>query len=75
MTLTKITLTTRAGAEVELTIDEARELYAQLAEVFAPRLPPIVVERYPQPYWPVGPVWVSSVSGASVVSAPGLALN
>ena len=48
--LTKVMLTRRGGDEIELTIDEARDLYGQLSELFAPRLAPtvpIIIDRYP----------------------------
>lgn len=61
MKLTNITLVTKAGQTVELTINEARDLYEQLAELFGPKYTPstpIVIERdhwpWPgrwQPYW------------------------
>lgn len=57
LNVTKIVLTPRGGQDVTLTIDEARDLYNQLAELFAPKLAPqapIVIERevLPHPWWP-----------------------
>lgn len=65
--LTKIVLTPRGGEDVTLTIDEARDLYAQLAELFAPRLPmttPVIIDRYPPAWAPYQPFWVSSPGSA-----------
>jgi hypothetical protein len=63
--LTKIVLTPRGGRDVELTINEARDLYMQLAELFAPRLmptQPVVIDRYPPAWAPYQPFWISSPS-------------
>ena len=67
--VTRIMLTRRGGDEVELTIDEARDLYNQLAELFAPKLAPlapIVIERevLPQPWRLYYPHWISSPGSA-----------
>lgn len=65
--LTKVMLTRRDGDEIELTIDEARDLYGQLSELFAPRLAPtvpIIIERYPPAWVPYQPHWISSPSTA-----------
>lgn len=65
--LTKMMLTTRDGKEIALTMDEARDLYGQLAELFAPRLAPqapIIIDRYPPAWMPYQPYWISSPSSA-----------
>jgi len=65
--LTKVMLTRRGGDEIELTIDEARDLYGQLSELFAPRLAPtvpIIIDRYPPAWQPYQPYWISSPSSA-----------
>ena len=65
--LTKLVLTPSGGQDVELTMDEARDLYGQLAELFAPRLAPqtpIIIERYPPAWPPYAPHWISSQSAA-----------
>lgn len=65
--LTRMTLTTRDGKEIELSMEEARDLYGQLAELFAPRLAPtvpIVIDRYPPAWAPYQPYWISSPGAA-----------
>lgn len=63
--LTLLDLTTKEGANITLTLDEARDLHAQLAELFAPKAAPfapwpIVIERdrWPTPWAPYAPTWV-----------------
>ena len=63
--LSKLTLTTKEGPEVDLTVAEAKDLYEQLRQlfeqktVFVPSVP-IVIERDRWPYWrPYEPIWVS----------------
>lgn len=74
LNVTKIVLTPRGGQDVTLTIDEARDLYNQLAELFAPKLAPqapIVIERevLPHPWWPYYPSWVISHGSADCPQA------
>lgn len=64
--LSKLTLTTKEGTEVDLTVAEAKDLYEQLRQlfeqktVFVPSMP-IVIERNHWPYWrPYDPMWVTS---------------
>ena len=69
LNITKIVLTPSGGQDVALTIDEARDLYNQLAELFAPKLlqsAPVVIERHvwPAPWQPYRPTWLSSPSSA-----------
>lgn len=77
--ITKIELTTKDGKKVELSLDEAKDLYGQLDELFgvksAPYTPysPIIIDRTVRPYWELyRPVWkreaiyCSSKSGLSV---------
>lgn len=51
------------GQTVQLTLDEARDLHAQLAELFVSKVTtvPIVIERdrYPGPWTPYRPYWVT----------------
>jgi hypothetical protein len=62
--LTKIEMTTKDGKAVELTLDEARDLHAQLDELFGKKVEyipsqPIVIDRYryrPYRYWSE-PMW------------------
>ena len=56
--LTKLELQTKDGQKVELTLDEAKELHAQLHELFGDKtvyIPgaPVIIERdrWPRPYW------------------------
>lgn len=63
--LSKLTLTTKEGTEVDLTVAEAKDLYEQLRQlfeqkpVFVPSVP-IIIERDRWPYWrPYEPIWVS----------------
>ena len=62
--LTKITLQTADGKTVELSIQEAKELYEQLDDLFgektAPLAPltPIYIER---PWRPRGPCWTDPI--------------
>ena len=62
--LTAIEITTESG-KTQLTIDEAKELYRQLHELFGEKVitipsAPVVVERWPT--WPVYPqiIWTTS---------------
>lgn len=62
--LTKLELETKDGKKVELSIDEAKELHAQLAELFATKttvIPsqPVIIER-DRFYPPWKPVWYSN---------------
>ena len=62
--VTKITMTTKDGKEVELSLDEAKDLHGQLEELFGEKttyLPSQPRWIYPErPYWqPYGPVWVA----------------
>ena len=71
--LTKLTLETKDGKPVELSIEEARELYSQLDELFgtktiyAPSLP-VYIERHTWPQYQ--PFW-HSTSGAINCSVEG----
>lgn len=79
--LTKIGLKTADGKEVELTLDEARELHLQLDALFGkkvtadlpyPPLPsfPIIIER---PWVPSGPHWTPPMwYTGDTASAPAL---
>ena len=71
--LTRINLMTRDGKEIELSMDEARDLYGQLAELFAPRLAPtvpIIIDRYPPPAWaPYQPYWITGPGSADYPQA------
>ena len=59
--LTKISLETKEGKEIELSINEARELYSQLESLFGSKttyIPstPLIIDRYrwsepSRPYW------------------------
>lgn len=49
----KITLSTKNGAEIVLTMEEARELYAQLSAMFAAQ--PILPTPAYSPFLPVVP--------------------
>ena len=68
--VTSIALTTADGKRVELTISEARDLHDQLAEMFGPKIvnTPIVIERdrWPTPWRPYSPMWVSDRKGDAV---------
>ena len=64
--LSKIEITTKDGKTVALSLEEAKDLHAQLDEllgsktVFVPQTP-IVIERERWPYWsPYQPVWCGS---------------
>ena len=63
--LSKLTLTTKEGTEVDLTVAEAKDLYEQLRQLFEQKtvvLPsvPIVIERNHWPHWrPYEPMWVT----------------
>lgn len=72
LTVTKIVLTPKDGKDVTLTVEEARDLYNQLAELFAPRLAPqvpIVIERevLPLPWRPYQPYWMLGTPDQPVV--------
>lgn len=74
LNVTKIVLTPRGGQDVTLTIDEARDLYNQLAELFAPKLAPqvpILIERevWPAPWRPYQPYWLSTSGSADFPAA------
>lgn len=74
LNVTKIVLTPRGGQDVTLTIDEARDLYNQLAELFAPKLAPqapVVIERevWPAPWRPYQPYWLSTPGAADYPTA------
>jgi hypothetical protein len=62
--ITKIELTTKDGKAVELTLEEAKDLHAQLAELFANKpvyVPsaPVIIERDRWPHWqPYQPMWI-----------------
>lgn len=69
--LTTIGLKTKAGTKVELTIEEAKELHAQLNELFGKELQyvpsrPTIIERdrYPSP-----PPW-STYNGVTLTGSP-----
>lgn len=75
--LTEITMTTKDGQFVRLTLDEARDLHAQLAELFAPKAAPvqpwpILIERdrWPAPWRPYAPMWVSPSTGDPLPPLP-----
>lgn len=72
--LTELTLTTKDGQYVRLTLDEARDLHAQLAELFAPKAAPwpVVIERerWPATWMPYSPTWVSPSSGDPLPPLP-----
>lgn len=60
MTVVRITIKTSAGAELLLTVEEARDLYAQLSDVMlglGPR--PLVPYRWPTLPWPTLPLEVT----------------
>lgn len=63
--LSKLTLTTKEGTEVDLTVAEAKDLYEQLRQLFEQKtvfLPsaPIFIERNRWLYWnPYEPRWVT----------------
>lgn len=60
--LTSLALTTKDGQTVTLTLDEARDLHAQLAELFAPKvtpLAPVIIERERLPWQPHRPYWLT----------------
>lgn len=62
--LTKLELETKDGKKVELSIDEAKELHAQLAELFATKTTvvtsqPVIIER-DRFYPPYRPIWYSN---------------
>lgn len=68
---------TKDGQNVRLTLDEARDLHAQLAELFAPRNAPaqprtIIFERdrWPAQRQPYTPMEVSQASGDPLPQPP-----
>lgn len=68
--LTGLELTTKDGKAVALTLDEARDLHAQLAELFGPKInigpqAPIIIERERLPWLPYRPYWVADDTGAA----------
>ena len=74
LNVTKIVLTPRGGQDVSLTIEEARDLYIQLDELFAPRLAPqapvlIESEGLPQQWRPFCPLWTNSPGSADYPQA------
>jgi hypothetical protein len=83
--LSKLTLTTKEGSEIDLTVAEAKDLYEQLRQLFEQKtvlLPsaPIFIERNHWPYWnPYGPTWVTSGSDdyscVTCQAQSGLAVN
>jgi len=79
--LTSITLETKGGKEIELTIDEARELHKQLHELFGTKeriFPPapVIIERdrWAPPYWRYPPTWCGDTMAkfGSVEGGPAL---
>lgn len=68
--LTSLALTTKDGKTVTLTLDEARDLHAQLAELFGPKfapapLAPIIIDRERLPWGPYQPYWLASPTDAA----------
>ena len=53
----KLTLKLDTGKQVTLNIDEAKELHAQLAEVFAPKVEKEYVPYPTYPTFPTYPTW------------------
>jgi len=54
--INKLTIMTSQGKEVELSLEEANELFVQLKELFGEKtvyIPstPIIIDRYPRPWW------------------------
>ena len=73
--LTKLTLTTRDGREVGLSVQEAKDLFDQLNELFGPKYTyqtPIIIERDQYvPYWDNWrPMW-STTCGTTNPTAAG----
>ena len=69
--LTNLELETNDGTKVKLSLDEARELYEQLHELFGNKtvyLPgaPVIIDRWRTPYW-TSPylTWTSSQSAST----------
>lgn len=68
--ITKITLGTKGGIKVELSLEEAKELHGQLDTLFGSKVAyvpgyPIYMERN-YPYWqPYRPVWSGNTVGCS----------
>jgi len=68
--LSHIILITKNKIELKFTIQEARSLYEQLAQLFEKeRVPPIIIERHTPPYTiPYQPLWVTKTqSDGSVI--------
>ena len=68
--LTKLTLTTRDGREVGLSVQEAKDLFDQLNELFGPKYTyqtPIIIEREKYvPYWEKWrPTWSTTAGSTS----------